>query len=596
MELEIISKYEALVIKYQQEVNRRKLKLSIISWLRLAFFLSIVAVVVLLVIPGHSLGWLLAVAFIAAFLAMVKWSVSTEKRLNFYRNLMEINQNELKAIRRDYQSFDPGSEFTDPEHDYSYDLDLFGTASFFQFLNRTVTSQGKKQLAHSVLKCDQDSERIRERQLAIEELAGLLDWRQRFLASGQTKETNEQAEMNVLQEVPVLRGLSFLKITLIVLPAITLVLGLLLAFGFIPEQLFYLLVFVQWGLFIGYSKTIRQFKKAFGLKSKLLHRYVDMLQLIESQGFNAGYLVQQKEKLYNQGKPASLITTSLQKILNELDYSQNILVGFVLDSLFLWDLRCVYRLQKWHTRYGNHLEDWFGVIAGFDSLVSLANLNYNHPDWCIPEVNKGIFIIYAENLGHPLIAREKRIDNQFNLGESEQIVIITGANMAGKSTFLRTVGINLILASMGCRVCATSFRFSPVRLFTNMRTTDNLMKDESYFYAELLRLKQMLDLLHSGENLFVIIDEMLKGTNSVDKLNGSVELLKQLIQLNTHCMVATHDLKLTDLAIQYPLTVKNQCFEVNLSGDELKFDYKLKDGVTSTMNATFLMKKMGIIS
>lgn len=167
--------------------------------------------------------------------------------------------------------------------------------------------------------------------------------------------------------------------------------------------------------------------------------------------------------------------------------------------------------------------------------------------------------------------------------------------MAGKSTFLRTIGINLILASQGCKVCATSFGFSPVRLFTNMRTTDNLMKDESYFYAELLRLKNMLELLRNGEKLFIIIDEMLKGTNSVDKLNGSVEVLKQLVQLNTHCMVATHDLKLTELADRFPGIIKNQCFEVNLSGDELQFDYKLKEGVTSTMNATFLMKKMGII-
>ena len=167
--------------------------------------------------------------------------------------------------------------------------------------------------------------------------------------------------------------------------------------------------------------------------------------------------------------------------------------------------------------------------------------------------------------------------------------------MAGKSTFLRTIGINLILASNGCKVCAQSFEFSPIRIFTNMRTSDNLMNDESYFYAELLRLQAMLNLLRDGESLFVIVDEMLKGTNSVDKLNGSKELISQLISLKTHGIVATHDLGLTELVEKYPLSIKNLCFEVQLHHDELIFDYKLTAGVTRTMNATFLMKKMGII-
>ena len=167
--------------------------------------------------------------------------------------------------------------------------------------------------------------------------------------------------------------------------------------------------------------------------------------------------------------------------------------------------------------------------------------------------------------------------------------------MAGKSTFLRTVGINLVLASSGCKVCAAGFEYSPVRVYTNMRTSDNLMNDESYFYAELLRLQTMLNLIRHGENLFVILDEMLKGTNSVDKLNGSKELIRQLISLKTHGIVATHDLKLTELSQSFPEVIKNLCFEVQLNADELVFDYKLADGITQTMNATFLMKKMGII-
>jgi len=596
MEQEITFQYEALAKQYQQELEKKKLQLRVVSWLRLAFFLSIIPAFIYLVPVSHLIGWLLVFACLSIFLWLVKQSVKTEKQLRYFQNLYEINANEIRGINRDFSQFDPGNEFIHPEHDYSYDLDLFGENSFFQFLNRTVTSGGKNRLAGSVQKSEQDSEIIRQKQLSVSELTECLDWRQKFLATGRNTESNSSSELMFHQKaIVLLKHTSFLKVILVVLPAITILLGVLCIFDFVPNQLFYLATFIQWILFLTYSQTIGVFKKAFGVRTKLLNQYSDLLLLIETKEFQSEYLIQQKQVLYKQGKAASQVTSALQKILNQLDYRQNILIGFILDSVLLWDIRCIYRLHKWQINYGSHLKEWIDVIAEIDSLISLANLNYNHPDWVVPTIHPESFCIQTENLGHPLIARDKRIDNQFSFDETENVVIITGANMAGKSTFLRTVGINLILASLGSKVCAGSFGFSPVRLLTHMRTTDNLMKDESYFYAELLRLKYMLDLLRNGENLFIIIDEMLKGTNSIDKLSGSVELLKQLIQLKTHCIVATHDLKLTELAVQYPGNIKNQCFEVNLSGDDLQFDYKLKDGVTSTMNATFLMRKMGII-
>jgi len=596
MEQEITARYEALLYHYQKELEKKKMQRVLFRSLRLAFFLAIIPVFIYLMPINQFIGWLAVLACLAAFLWLVKRFINTEKQLKYFQNLVEINTNEIKGIHRDFSQFDPGNEFIHPDHDYSYDLDLFGANSFFQFLNRTVTSGGKNRLAGSVQESNQDAELIRQKQLAINELTECLDWRQQFLASGRNTESSSSVELIFHQkEVILLKHTSFLKIILFILPPITLLLGALCFFDFIPNQFFYLAVFIQWILFLTYSRTISVFSKAFGVRTKLLNQYSDLLLLIENKEFQSAYLIRQKNKLYNQGKPASQITSSLQKILNELDYRQNILIGFVLDSIFLWDIRCIYRLHKWQKNYGGQLEEWFKVIAEIDSLISLANLNYNHPEWALPTISQDGFMIQAENLGHPLIAKEKRIDNHFNLSNDEQILIITGANMAGKSTFLRTVGINLILASLGCKVCASAFCYSPVRLLTHMRTTDNLMKDESYFYAELLRLKYMLELLRQGENLFIIIDEMLKGTNSIDKLNGSVELLRQLIQIKTHCMVATHDLKLTELAAQFPGYIKNQCFEVNLAGDELQFDYKLKDGVTSTMNATFLMRKMGII-
>jgi DNA mismatch repair ATPase MutS len=451
-------------------------------------------------------------------------------------------------------------------------------------------------LAHSLQKSDLNPHTIREKQLAVGELSELLEWRQQFLASGYKAESIVADDFMIHQRVAQLKHSSFLGIFLTVIPIVTVTFGVLWLFDLIPQLFFYAAVFSQWILFLVYSKTIGLFKKSYGLKTKLLNQYVDMLQLIEKKEFKSAYLVGLKKKLYNHGKSASQITSSLQKILNELDYSQNLLVGFVLDSILLWDIRCVYKLNKWHNDYEGYVNEWMEVIAEMDALISFANLDYNHPDWAVPVVADSGQYVHAEDLGHPLILKAKRIGNRFSFDENEKVVIITGANMAGKSTFLRTLGINLILASQGARVCASYFSFAPVRLFTHMRTSDNLMKDESYFYAELLRLQHMLDLLRKGETLFIIIDEMLKGTNSIDKLNGSIELIKQLIHYSTHCVVATHDLKLTELALDYPGVIKNQCFEVNLTGDELIFDYQLRDGVTSTMNATFLMRKMGIIS
>lgn len=596
MEQEITAKYEFLAHQYQLEFDKNRLKVRFVSWLRLASFLSIIPVFIYLMPISQLVGWLAVLFCLSAFFILVKISVSSEKLLKYYQNLVEINANEINAIHRDLTKFDPGSEYIHPDHDFSYDLDLFGENSFFQFLNRTVTSGGKIKLAEWVQKSSQDAETIRQKQIAVNELADRMDWRQQFLASGRnTVKNNSVEQIFNHKEVILVKHTSFLKIVLAILPVITLLLGVLCVFDIILNSYFYLAVLVQWILFIMYSRTISEFSKAFGVKTKMLNQYSDLLLLIENEEFNSEYLIGEKAKLSKDGKTASQITSSLQKILNQLDYRQNILIAFVLDSLFLWDIRCIYRLHKWQYSYGSQLKEWFDVIAEIDSLISLGNLNYNHPEWVVPNIYTEGFLIQAENLGHPLIAKEKRIDNDFNLNNKVQIEIITGANMAGKSTFLRTVGINMILASLGCKVCASAFGFTPVRLFTHMRTTDNLMKDESYFYSELLRLRYMLDLLRNGENLFIIIDEMLKGTNSIDKLSGSIELLKQLIRLKTHCMVATHDLKLTELAGNYPGTIKNQCFDVNLAGDELQFDYKLKDGVTSTMNATFLMKKMGII-
>lgn len=597
MNSEILLKYQELANQYQSDFDTNKKKLRLLSIARFFSFTGIIPAYYYLHPESEILASAVSILLLASFLFLIKKFILTEKQMLFYQRLVEINRNEIGALSRNFSSFDPGNEFSDPHHAYSFDLDVYGNGSFFQFLNRTVTNTGKIRLSSLLNESQRPSEEIRKRQAAIQELADELTWRQHFMSKG--KETEDRKNLGQIDQsishLINLKSAKTIKILLTTLPALTLILiGLNLA-GIIADSFYLIAIFAQWIIFLLYSRTITKFHKQFESQAKLLNRYSDMLLQIETKSFASSYLIELKEKLTSNKKSASQITAELRKILNEFDYRQNLLVGIVLNSIFLWDIRCLAKLNDWQQKYSNDLPRWFEIIAEFDALSSMANYNFNHPEWTQPQILESGFHFCAEDLGHPLIDESRCIRNSFRITNSEQIVIITGANMAGKSTFLRTIGINLILASVGCKVCASSFEFSPIRIFTNMRTSDNLMNDESYFYAELLRLQTMLTHIREGENLFVIIDEMLKGTNSIDKLNGSKELIRQLVTLKTHGIVATHDLNLTELSQIYPESIKNLCFEVQLNSEELIFDYKLTEGVTKTMNATFLMKKMGII-
>ncbi len=588
--------YQALADRYQSISDSKKNQLKLISVARLISFIGIIPAWYFLNQIDEILAFSISLIFLITFFLLIKKYIQTENQLLYYQQLVIINLNEIRAINRDLSPFNPGNEFIDPHHDYSYDLDLFGIGSMFQLLNRTVTTRGKKHLASLLNKSQRSVSEITSKQLAIQELAEKLDWRQNFMARGEetgSQKNSNQIEDSIGQQIT-LKSAKLLKLLLLILPPLTILLIALNITGIVEKSFYLIPVFSQWTIFLMYSKTNSKFNKQFERQSKLLRQYADLLWQIETKEVKSDYLIQLKASLSVKGKTASTITSELQKILNEFDYRQNLLVGFVLNSVFLWDVRCLSKLNNWQQNYAGDLPKWFEVIAEMDALVSLANSNYNHPEWVMPKVSLSKFIFNAEDLGHPLIDENRCVRNSFQISNEEQLVVITGANMAGKSTFLRTVGVNLILAGNGCKVCAERFEFSPIRIYTNMRTSDNLMNDESYFYAELLRLQSMLNLIRNGENLFVIIDEMLKGTNSVDKLNGSKELIQQLISLKTHGIVATHDLGLTELAKNIP-AIKNQCFEVQLHNNELNFDYKLTNGVTRTMNATFLMKKMGII-
>ncbi len=570
-----------------------KRKLHWYGWYRFIVFL-------LIFVPFISVGFTPAsgsIAFIllVLFLFLIKKNSELEKEKKRATVLLQLVENEKLALQHSFLHFANGKEYLNPEHFFSYDLDVFGEGSLFQFLNRTSTSGGKECLASWLENPLKNKAEIENRQEAVKELAKLREWRLKYLTEGklfqETKIMNE--EIRSWSELSLSFKRSAITRYLIwIIPLLTVLAAIPAITGF-SNLFLYLMLLTQWLTLFSFWKTVTHYFRFFGRKSELLSKYKLLLQLIDKSHFQAALLKEYQKNIKDPS--AAKAFRELKSLVKEFEYRQNILVGFFLNSVFLWDVRCSLRLWSWHNTYHSRLCVWLDAIAEIDTLISLANFSDNHPEYIFPEVEENDFEFACTGLGHPLLHPKKRICNNLELNHWSQVLIVTGANMAGKSTFLRTIGVNLVLAKMGAPVCADSMRFTPVDLYTNMRTTDSLLKDESYFFAELRRIKMVLDHLRAGEKYFVILDEMLKGTNSVDKLNGSKELIRKLVHLQAVSLIATHDLKLSEMENEFPEQVSNMCFEIQIVNDELVFDYKLSDGITQTMNATFLMKKMGII-
>jgi hypothetical protein len=317
------------------------------------------------------------------------------------------------------------------------------------------------------------------------------------------------------------------------------------------------------------------------------------ISFIEHSSFKDNLLSSLQKYLRHHNTTASRSIHQLNKIFARFDYRFNPLVFVPLNIFLLWDLQQVFQLEKWKEKNNQEVRHWFETLETYEALCSIGTLAFNHPHWCYPSLNVSQNQFSAKDLGHPLIDQSKSVTNDFSTTGKGQINIITGSNMAGKSTFLRAVGVNMVLGSMGAPVCATEMIFSPLRIMSSMRIKDNLEESTSTFYAEIKKLKSIIDAVKNNEPVFLLLDEILRGTNSHDRHTGSTALVRQLIADQTIGMVATHDLELASLAEQYS-GVHNYHFDVQVEGEELYFDYKLKPGVCTSLNASILMRKIGI--
>ncbi len=582
--------------KENSELNKIKRRLNLISIFRLLSFVLFIVLPFKLYKSDELLAFITAILFLIVFLYLVRLHGRVKTTKLFTQNLLEIYKNELLSLDHIFSQFDGGEEFIDPSHINSYDLDLFGKGSLFQFLNRTFIKSGKRELAGSLLNPLIDPEKIRQRQETIKELAAMINWRHAFTAKGKIyiADENFTSIIDVWEEEKYnLKSEKIIKPLLIILPLFSVLTLLIWIFGG-TSVFFWFSIIIQVVFWAYERKNTSLIYSKFGKRQLILSLYAYMIEMIEGNNWKSAESIKMLERL-KVNKATSKEIFRLKKITSLYDNRNNFLFGFLLNMIFMWDIMFSYFLLRWHEKNKGNYKIWDNTIAFYDAMNSFANFNYNHPEYIYPVLSENKFEIKAQSVGHPLIHSEKRIGNDFIIDNNNFITIITGANMAGKSTFLRTLGVNLILAMNGAPVCASAFKFSPVEVFSNMRTTDSLFSDESYFFAELKRLKAILDEINKGRNILIILDEILKGTNSEDKLKGSQKLIKKLIELRSPTVIATHDIKLTELENEYSGIIRNLCFEIDISDEEMHFDYKIREGVTKTMNATFLMKKMGII-
>ena len=587
--------YQKQIDHYTARLKQIKKRRNLITLAKLLTFGYMIFLIYLLINHSTQPLLLLGIGAILVFIFLTLWDSQIIYRQHLIEELLRINT--LDYLAGNFSALDQGERFNDPAHPYAHDLDLFGEDSLFQHLNRTVTFSGTQKLVSWLLSLSKDPEVIHSRQQAAEELCAEPEWCQHFRAAGALHPT-QALDAVILKsgptESPFFSKHSTVRLILWIANTIVIVSWAVTSFTPLPFSISLVLSLLQLSALALYIKKINAYHQRLNLFLKTISNYLPLVRLIHDQSFRSPYLQKIRHSLFTPESNSLQALTQLHRIQNSLDQRGNIVIAFILNGLYLKDFHTLLRLDHWRKKYGPDIETWTDVLSEADALISMANYRFNHPAYCLPVICQDR-LLDTEEIGHPLLKSERNVTNDFSIRSLHQIAIVTGANMAGKSTFLRTIGVNLILAQSGNVVCSRYFAFQPMTLFTSMRTTDSLSKDTSYFHAELLRLQQLVNIAQQEDKVFIILDEMLKGTNSVDKLNGSLAFLKRILSYPISGLVATHDLALGELADDFPEHFFNVCFEIVHSGSQITYDYKLHPGISSNMNASILLKQMGLI-
>lgn len=596
----VIAKYQQNIDVFTAKTQAFQRKGNYLALLRFVFFVGIAITIYYAYQNLATQAFWLLLPGIIGFNALAKWHERTKQQKIYYSNLVTVNQQEIQTLQHKFDHQPTGDKFYEEQHPYLDDADIFGAASVYQYLCRANTHIGQKTLANW-LKYSSTTQAINQRQAAVTELSQLVVWRQHMQAIGfNLSDLENDSDMEQLTNWIKSRNLlidkKWLPILCIVLSIVCIASTLGWFMGLVHYAFPILFIFINLQLARYYQQAINTIIGQTAQKVPLLRTYLALIQAIEDKKFQNPLLLNlQAAYKGDDKKNASDRIKKLNSLSVSLDIRHNPLAYFLLNTFGLWELQYCLAIERWKTEQQGGFSDWLFNLGEFEALNSLANLQFNQPNWVVPTIHDSYFALQASELGHLLLHPDKRVCNNINIDGAGKLILITGSNMAGKSTFLRTIAVNMILALAGAVVCAKQFSCSNVCVYTSMRTKDSLQENESSFYAELKRLKQIIEAVEDPNvPVFFLLDEILKGTNSQDRHAGSIALVHQMLTNNTSGIIATHDLALCKLANEFEGAIENHCFEVNIHETGMHFDYTFKPGVCKSMNASLLMQQMGI--
>ena len=589
----LVSYYTKQLDDYSIKLKAIQRRIVLIAISRLVAFITAASFGYAFFKYGGSVIAIATLVCLIAFALLVKYNFRLNDERALLQKLVFINSNELNILNDEPNAFDNGLKFLSDDG-FGNDIDIFGERSLFHLVNRTTTSHGIAQLVTALQNPMSGKHDIVNYQQAITLFSQQAAIRQLVTAHGllhDEKEGNLHAIGSWLHKPNELHASVFVRIIRWLLPACNI--AALLYYWSTDNYVFLgITVAMSWLSIAAFLPYISSQHLLLGKKQAILDQYASILKMFARVQPGTSSLLQD---LQSDASKAYVSIQRLSKLSAMLDQRLNFVVNIFLNSLFVYDLQCLYALESWKINNRSFFEKWIRCVGQIESLNSFATFAYNNPEFSIPVVLESSLEIQAADLAHPLIPVKERIPNDIHLGRTNKLALVTGSNMSGKTTFLRTVGINLLLAQCGAPVCARSFSFTPMHLLTAIRISDSLQLHTSYFMAELQRLRTIIRYLESGKPALVLVDEILRGTNSDDKSHGSEEFIKKIISFDCLTLFATHDLSLSVMENKFPGVIGNYCFESTILHDELSFDYKLRVGVAKNKNASFLMKKMDII-
>ena len=586
--------YEGIKADAASELSRLSKLSATVSVARLAIVIAAIACIWAWWGEAVLVGSTLAVGVVLFLVLVIKHNklfgkIAMQKALN------RVATDNMRRINLELDTLDGGGEYVNPRHEYSYDLDLFGQRSIFTLLNSTATKGGERLLAGSLVKPELSAVEILKRQEAIKELAGMESFRIRFQALGLVAKGDNETDMDMSAcNFANCKLRQWQTVSIFLFPSVLAILVVMAVLGLDVSVWIEICAVLSLVVASLGSKKVGQLHDSVDKVVNTVSIYHNLLSEIENGRFESELMMEFQSRLRTGDELASEASRKLAKLLSNMDQRYNWLSYIVLNMLLQWDYRQARNVERWIARHEGMIGRWHDVLCKVDELCALATFAFNNPSYTFPKID-GHVIIAASRMGHPLIDAKRCVRNDVGHMECGNFLVVTGANMAGKITYLRTVGVNYLLALIGAPVCAIDMIFTPAHLFTGLRTTDSLNDNESYFFAELRRLQTIINCAEHGERMLVILDEILKGTNSADKQKGSLALVRKLVKMNVAGIIATHDLVLGNLADEFPGMVSNRCFEAEIKDDTLKFDYKLHEGVAHNLNAYFLMQRMGIV-